>query len=567
MRLTQNAETVLKKRYLWTGESPEQLFLRVADAVARAEKKSNQRKQSKKFLQLMQELRFLPNSPTLMNAGREGGQLSACFVLPVEDSLDKIFDSLKHAALIHQSGGGTGFSFSRLRAKGSTLFHSNGSASGPVSFMRVFDAATDQIKQGGTRRGANMGILRVDHPDIEEFIQCKRDGKSIVNFNISVGITDEFMQTLVQGGPFSLKDPRNTSKSIGVIDSERLWNLLIKCAWESGDPGVIFLDRINRFNPTPRLGEMESTNPCGEQPLLPYESCNLGSMNLKAYLKSNLDLDWSTFGADIETAVRFLDNVVELNTFPVKACELITHKNRKIGLGVMGFADVLLKMGVPYDSLKARTLGEEVMCFLDQTAKRASHLLAKERGVAPGFKGSMWERLGCPKLRNMTVSTVAPTGTISVLAGVSSGIEPIYSAAFFRNVLDGARLVDLHPAVQEYLFERGIKPEKLDPKEVEQKIEAVAGKAWSPAQKVSVEGHVLMQAAFQRHSDSAVSKTINLNHEAKPKEIDHAYRLAYAQGCKGITVYRDGSKPTQVLERIEPEAAIRAKGGEVCPSC
>jgi ribonucleoside-diphosphate reductase alpha chain len=404
--LTENALTVLASRYLWKDDSgkpiekPAELFLRVARAVASVE--SRPKYWADRFYELISSLRFMPNSPTLMNAGREDGQLSACFVLPVEDSLEGIFDTLKQAAIIHQSGGGTGFSFSRVRPEGSRVRSTSGIASGPVSFMKIYDVATETIKQGGARRGANMGILRVDHPDIMKFIESKRDGKSIVNFNISVGATDEFMSAVTRG----------------EAAEKRIFEHLAQVAWECGDPGLVFLDRINVFNPTPNEGEMESTNPCGEQPLLPYESCNLGSLNLGAYFAG--EFDWELYKKDIQLAVRFLDDVIDLNSYPVDECEKITKKNRKIGLGVMGFADLLLMMNIPYDSDAARAWGEKLMSFLDREAKQASAKLAKERGAFPNFKKSLWKRLGYPPLRNATVTTVAPTGTISIIAGASS---------------------------------------------------------------------------------------------------------------------------------------------------
>lgn len=905
--LTENAKTVLASRYLRRDESgqpsetPEELFQRVAWAVAEAD--GRKRKQwAARYFELMATRRFMPNSPTLMNAGKKGGQLSACFVLPVEDSLEGIFDALKQAALIHQSGGGTGFGFSRLRPKGSVVRSSQGVASGPVSFMKIFDTATDTIKQGGTRRGANMGVLRVDHPDIEEFISSKRDGRSIINFNISVGITDEFMTRLSQGDP----------------KAKRLFADLCQCAWECGDPGVVFLDRMNRFNPTPKVGAFESTNPCvvgdtrvlvdgrgfvpirdlvgetpwvsteveqraemrkatrivstgvrtvfrlttvegfelrltddhrvmtargdvpaselelgdrvrlleanpevfardssrarlgeiigwlvgdghftqheagkptavlsfygpeklevgsrlidsvreligdsdlqlcevesrdlryirssrllgklaelgvdirakqalpeaiwrgdselvagylrgffsadgsvqgslnkgmsvrlasnqvgllkeiqvvllrfgiravvyqnrrvegkrllpdsrgklreydcaaqhelvisksglarfaaigflqkskqerleealngyrrgpyretffatveevrvegeeevfdltepttshfhgngvlvhncGEQPLLAYESCNLGSLNLGAYVKEG-EFDWTAFIEDIGVSVRFLDNVIDVNAFPVKESAQITRKNRKIGLGVMGFADALLMLGLPYDSDEARDFGERVMATLDREAKLASQKLAKERGAFANWKGSLWQKLGYAPMRNATVTTVAPTGTISMIAGCSSGIEPIFSGFFFRNVLGGRRLVEVHPAVQAVLEKKGMKVDDLN----EEKLAEWIGPAWRPAAKVSVADHVKMQAVFQRFSDSAVSKTINLPNSATVRDVENAYLLAYESGCKGITVYRDGSRETQVLE------SPKGTDGSACPSC
>ena len=553
--LTANARLVLEKRYLRRDdqgritETPSGMFERVAGAVAAIEKK-DRGGWERRFYEMMASGRFLPNSPTLMNAGSKKGQLSACFVLPVEDSLDSVFETLKDAARIHQSGGGTGFSFSKVRPSGSRVRSTHGVASGPVSFIRVYDSATETIKQGGTRRGANMAVLRVDHPDILMFIDSKRDLKSITNFNISVGATREFMMALEQGSLFSLRDPA-TGKEVRQLPAREIFSRIAGAAWESGDPGLVFLDRINVFNPTPQLGEMESTNPCGEQPLLPFESCNLGSLNLGTYF-TNGHFQWTRFRGDIGTAVRFLDNVIDLNAYPVPECAKITRRNRKIGLGVMGFADLLLAMGLPYDSEEARGAGERIMSFLDREAKLASVALARARGAFPNWKGSLWDRLGYRPMRNSTVTTVAPTGTISVIAGCSSGIEPIFGAVFRRNVLDGERLTDVHPTVARICEEKGLRIEDVARMD-EADIQRMLGPAWTPAHRVSVEAHVLMQAVFQRFSDSAVSKTINLPESATKEDVTKAYQLAYETGCKGITVYRNRSKPEQVLE--------------MCPTC
>ena len=554
LHLTDNALTTLKARYLLTDdqgkyESPEDLFERVARAVASVEKK-NRAKWQNAFLEMMLALRFLPNSPTLMNAGKKQGQLSACFVLPVEDSLEGIFDSLKNAAKIHQSGGGTGFSFSRLRPEGAFVRSSQGVASGPVSFMKIFDVTTETIKQGGTRRGANMAILSVNHPDILQFIESKLDMKSITNFNISVGVTDPFMRAVERDTNFDLVDPRS-GKVTSQVKARMLFSRMTECAWKCGDPGLVFLDRIDFFNPTPKAGVMESTNPCGEQPLLPFESCNLGSLNLSAYFRKQ-GFDWELFRRDIQTAVRFLDNVIDANFYPVDESRKITLKNRKIGLGVMGFADLLLEMKIPYSSNSAREMGEKFMGFMDREAKASSMNLAKERGAFPNWKGSLWDTLGYTKLRNSTVSTVAPTGTISLIAGVSSGIEPIFSAVFYRNVLAGNRLKDVHPKIAQLLRAHNVDIEKA----TEDEIGAKLGAYWTPAQTLSISDHVKMQAAFQRHSDSAVSKTINLSRDARVEDVWAAYQLAFAEGCKGITVYRDQSRPMQVLEKAA-----------ACPDC
>jgi ribonucleoside-diphosphate reductase alpha chain len=518
------------------------MFWRVARAIAQAEAPAKRRAWASKFYEAMASLRFLPNSPTLMNAGRREAQLSACFVLPVGDSLDEIFTTLKHAAKIHQSGGGTGFSFSRLRPAGSAVKTTSGIASGPVSFIKIFDVATETIKQGGARRGANMAVLRVDHPDIVQFIDSKRDMKSIVNFNISVGITSKFMEAVQKDARFCLLDPQ-TGRSVSQVNARELLDRISLSAWECGDPGLVFLDRINQFNPTPSEGDMESTNPCGEQPLLAYESCNLGSLNLGRYCQKG-GLDWDLFQRDIHLATRFLDNVITVNQYPIPECAEITLKNRKIGLGVMGFADLLLELGLSYDSAQARTLGEEIMSFLDHEAKQCSMDLAKEKGAFPNYPKSRWKKLGYPKLRNATVSTVAPTGTISIIAGASSGIEPIFAGVFYRNVLSGARLPEVHPAVEKVLREKRIEIGRVTEKD----LARLLGPAWSPARAVSIEGHVLMQAVFQHFSDSAVSKTINLPESSTVEDVKKAYRLAYEKGCKGITVYRDKSKPAQVLD-------------------
>lgn len=547
MKLTANAKTVLESRYLLRDsagkltESPSGLFERVAGAIADGEGRQKGL-WTERFFEVMAEGRFLPNSPTLMNAGKAAGQLSACFVIPVEDTLDRIFDALKDAARIHQSGGGTGFSFSRLRPQGSGVGSSQGIASGPVSFMRVFDGATEAIKQGGARRGANMAVLRVDHPDIFDFIDCKRDGRSFANFNVSVGVTGEFMRAVADDFDFQLRDPRD-GRCVRSVRARELFGRISQAAWECGDPGIVFLDRMNLFNPTPRAGSFESTNPCGEQPLLGFESCNLGSLNLGRYV-SRKGFDWDRYGVDIATAVRFLDNVIDRNSYPLVASRKITLRNRKIGLGVMGFADALLALDLPYDSPGGVAFGERIMSFLDRVAKQVSAELAAQRGAFPNWKGSLWRRLGYPPLRNSTVSTVAPTGTISMIAGASSGIEPIFAGIFSRNVLSGQRLREVHPAV-----ERLIRAKKLDPSLLtEGDLEAALGPGWSPAYRVSVEGHVRMQAAFQRHSDSAVSKTINLPESATVADVQRAYELAYRMGCKGITVYRDQSRGQQVLE-------------------
>ncbi len=564
MELTANALKVLEQRYLRKDaqgrviETPEQMFERVAQAVASAEGRKA-RTWSQRYRELLLSLRFLPNSPTLMNAGRDQGQLSACFVLPLRDSLDSVFDTLKQAALIHQSGGGTGFDFSELRPAGAPVKSTHGVASGPVSFIRIFDTATEIIKQGGTRRGANMAILRVDHPDIESFIEAKRDLRSITNFNVSVGVTDAFMAAVDRSAEFALIDPQDR-REVRKVAARTLFRKIAESAWECGDPGLVFLDRINRFNPTPEQGPMASTNPCGEQPLLAFESCNLGSLNLAAYVRDG-KWDWAQFLSDIPVAVRFLDAVIDVNHYPVSACAKVTRRNRKIGLGVMGFADALLLLGIRYESPEAVLFGEQVMSVLDRAAKASSAALAKEKGAFAAGRHSIWKRLGYPALRNATVSTVAPTGTISMIAGVSSGIEPIFAGVFQRNVLGGAKLQEIHPAVRK-LLSGGAGSGSLG----EEDLSRLLGPAWQPAYQVSVEGHLQIQAAFQRHSDSAVSKTINLPQSATVDQVEQAYLRAYGLGCKGITVYRDQSRPSQVLE-AKDSSTVAAANGQVCENC
>jgi len=524
--LSKIAMAILKERYLLRNkegkatETVREMFFRVARAVAVNESAEWEQK----FFQLMSSLRFLPNSPTLMNAGKKQGQLSACFVLPVEDSVEKIFETVKLAAKIHQTGGGTGFSFSKLRPKGSPVSRVPGVASGPVSFAKIFDATTEAVKQGGARRGANMAVLRVDHPDILEFINAKRDFKSFQNFNLSVGITRAFVSALVHRQKFALVDPR-TNRITARGDAREIFNLIAQAAWECGDPGLIFLDRINLFNPTPRLGQIESTNPCGEEPLLPFESCNLGSLNLAAYV-SREQVDWGTLAQDVTTATRFLDNVIDVNNYPSRECEKWARENRKIGLGVMGFADALLRLRINYNSPKAVEFAEKVMSFIDNHAKAASVELAKKRGAFLNWKNSLWDQLGYPKMRNATVTTVAPTGTISLIAGVSSGIEPIYGEIVRRQMLDGKVFEIVHPDVKKSKYR----------------------KVWCPAEQVEIKAHINVQAAFQRYSDSGVSKTINLPKDSTVKDVKEAFLLAYKKGCKGITIYRSGSRPKQVLQ-------------------
>ncbi|MDY6794505.1 MAG: adenosylcobalamin-dependent ribonucleoside-diphosphate reductase [Actinomycetota bacterium] len=561
LKLTINAVNVLKKRYLLKNElgkvveTPDQMFKRVAEAVASAELKydpaANVAALGEEFYRLMVSLDFLPNSPTLMNAGTGVGQLSACFVLPVEDSIPGIFDAVKYMALVHKSGGGTGFSFSRLRPRGDVVQSTMGIASGPISFMRIFDVTTEIIRQGGRRRGANMGILRCDHPDILDFITAKDQDGFLSNFNLSVGITDEFMQALDTDDAYFLRNPRNNNVS-GSLHARDVFNLIVTQAWRTGDPGLVFLNTINRGNPTPHLGEIESTNPCGEQPLLPWESCNLGSINLKNMVKDGR-WDRERLGSTIRAAVHFLDNVIDINHWPLPETERMTLGNRKIGLGVMGFADALLIMGIPYDSEEGLRAAEDVAAILKEESHLASGELAEERGVFPNYEGSIWQEQGRP-MRNATTITIAPTGTISIIAGCSSGIEPLFAISFVRNVIEGTQLMEINPIFEETAKEFGFYSNDLmmdiarsgTLQHVEGMDEEVK-RTFVTAFDIAPKWHVRMQAAFQRHCDNAVSKTINFASDASIDDIEEAYRLAYDLGCKGITVYRYGSKREQVL--------------------
>ena len=564
MAISENARAVLEKRYLIRDEKGEptetvdDLFHRVANAIAAADAafdpKADVAATASRFYNMMTGLDFLPNSPTLMNAGRPLGQLSACFVLPVGDSMEEIFDAIKNAALIHKSGGGTGFSFSRLRAKGSTVNSTGGVASGPISFMKVFNAATEAVKQGGTRRGANMGILRVDHPDIMEFITCKNDTKEITNFNISVGLTEAFMAAVESGGEYDLVDPASR-KITGRLSARAVFESIVDSAWRTGEPGIIFLDRLNRDNPCPQQGEIESTNPCGEQPLLPYEACNLGSINLVTHLKEEdgrwvLDRDKLT--ATIRTAVHFLDNVIEVNKYPLPEIDAMTRSTRKIGLGVMGFADMLLYMGIPYNSDQGVAMAREVMELVNTIGHEESQALAQVRGAFPLFGESTY-RNGKP-IRNATVTTIAPTGTLSIIAGVSSGVEPVFAYAYIRNVMDNTHLIETNQILKNVLLSRGLYSEELMRQIVEQgSLAHVDGipedikRVFVCAHDVSPIWHVKMQAAFQAYTDNAVSKTVNFPNSATKEEVAEVYTLAYKLGCKGTTIYRDGSRDEQVL--------------------
>ncbi len=570
LNLTPNAKTVLERRYLKKDpdgnviEKPHHMFQRVARHIAKAElnygpkaqAKRRQKKMEDRYYELMTDFKFLPNSPTLMNADRELGQLAACFVLPVEDSMDGIFDSLKSAAVIHKSGGGTGFAFSRLRPKNSQVGTTGGIASGPVSFMKIFNTATEQVKQGGTRRGANMAILRVDHPDIMEFIYCKKEKEELNNFNISVGLTERFMQAVETGENYDLIDPRDKRK-VGQLHAGQVYEALTKQAWENGDPGIIFLDRLNRDNPTPELGEIESTNPCGEQPLLPMEACNLGSINLAKFVVRENGvprIDYDSLKACIDLAVRFLDNTIDMSKYPLPAITEMVRGNRKIGLGVMGFADLLFQLGVPYNSEGGLEVAEAVMGFVQRTSHEVSTALAKEREPFPNYSKSIYKRSKSKAYRNATTTTIAPTGTLSILANCSSGVEPLFALSFVRTVMDNDRLLEVNPFFEKVAREQNFYSEEMMRQVASngsiQNIDGIPTaikKVFVTAHDVSPEWHIRMQAAFQKFTDNAVSKTVNLPHDATVNDVRKVYDLAHKLSCKGVTIYRDGSKENQVL--------------------
>jgi len=565
MNLTDNAIKVLEKRYLAKDENgsvtekPDAMFRRVAKAVAQADMQyvSPEELQDieQEFYELMANLEFLPNSPTLMNAGRPLGQLSACFVLPIEDTMEGIFESIKNAALIHKSGGGTGFSFSRLRPKGASVNTTGGVASGPVSFMKVFNAATEAVKQGGTRRGANMGILRVDHPDIVDFITSKRDNADITNFNISVAVTEEFMKAVEEGRDYDLIDP-HSGQTVGKKNARAVFDLMVDMSWTNGEPGIIFIDRLNKDNVTPEIGQIESTNPCGEQPLLPYEACNLGSINLSLMVKKSgnkVDVDFEKLGRTVKKAVHFLDNVIDVNKYPLPEIDEMTRGTRKIGLGVMGWADLLCKLNIPYNSQKACSLAERVMSFIQDESKKASMELAEKKGVFPLYEKSIYRDKGI-RLRNATTTTIAPTGTLSIIAGVSSGIEPLFAISYIRNVMDNDELLEVNPLFKQIATIDGFYSDDLmrriakkgsikDFPEIPKSIKNV----FVTSHDISPEWHVRMQAVFQRYTDNAVSKTVNLRHDATKDDVREVFEMAYNTGCKGVTLYRDGSREAQVL--------------------
>lgn len=608
LNFSENAIKVLEKRYLKRDkdgnctETPSDMFKRVAETIAKGDlhfgKSQEEVNQlSKRFYDAITHRYFMPNSPTLMNAGRELGQLAACFVLPVEDSLEGIFETIKNTALIHQSGGGTGFSFSRLRPKNSVVKSTMGVSSGPVSFMEVFNAATEAVKQGGTRRGANMGILRVDHPDIIEFINCKSDNDKLNNFNISVAITDKFMDAYLKGEDYDLVNPQN-NEVVGRMCAKDVFDLIVDCAWRNGEPGVVFIDKMNADNPTPLIGAIESTNPCGEVPLLPYEACNLGSINLGLMMKEengSMNVDWDLLEKTVRTAMRFLDNVIEVNKYPLPQISELVSNNRKIGLGVMGWADMLMKAGISYSSEEGTKLAGQVMEFIDYISKSESIELAKERGCFNNFKGSiydwpnylfnkfkgksagkisddMWEKLDSDiqkyGLRNATTTCIAPTGTISMIAGASGGVEPLFGLVFSRLIMDGTEMLEVNPIFKDYMLSHNLYSDNLMAQIAKDgslsHVEGVPNeikRIFVTAHDVAPYWHVKMQAAFQLHVDNAVSKTVNFVESATREDIKEVYILAYKNNLKGITVYRNNSRQFQPMnldtKKNEPKIEIK----------
>lgn len=590
LKLSENALKVLQRRYLMkdqTGkviETPDEMFHRVAKAIAAADSAYGKSQKSvsdleEAFYRVMSALEFVPNSPCLMNAGKDLGQLSACFTLPINDSMESIFETLKATAIIHKSGGGTGFSFSRLRPKNSVVKTTGGVASGPVSFMKVYDSATEAVKQGGTRRGANMGILRVDHPDIMEFIICKENNREITNFNISIALTDDFMNKLKNEENYDLIDP-HSKEVVESLNTKDVFELIVKQAHKNGEPGIIFIDRINQHNPTPNLGKIESTNPCGEQPLLPYESCDLGSINLAQMCKktaSGYEIDWIKLKEVVRLAVHFLDNLIDVNKFPLAEIEKATKDTRKIGLGVMGWASMLIQLGIAYNSEEAVALAEKLMSFILEEANRKSEELARAKGVFPAFTGSIYDKKdNGRKVRNATLTTIAPTGTISIIAGpCSSGIEPLFAISYYRNVMDNDKLVEVEPLFEQVARDRGFYSRQMMEKIAEsatlKDIEGIpeeVKRIFVTAHDISPEWHVRMQAAFQKYTHNAVSKTVNFPHEATIEEVRKSYLLAYDLDCKGITIYRDRSREEQVLNVNHKEKAPEQKilePGKIAP--
>ena len=608
LNFSENAIKVLEKRYLKRDkdgnctETPSDMFKRVAETIAKGDLNFGKSQEevnqlSKRFYEAITHRFFMPNSPTLMNAGRELGQLAACFVLPVEDSLEGIFETIKNTALIHQSGGGTGFSFSRLRPKNSVVKSTMGVSSGPVSFMEVFNAATEAVKQGGTRRGANMGILRVDHPDIIEFINCKSDNDKLNNFNISVAITDKFMDAYLKGEDYDLVNPQN-NEVVGRMCAKDVFDLIVDCAWRNGEPGVVFIDKMNADNPTPLIGAIESTNPCGEVPLLPYEACNLGSINLGLMMKEengSMNVDWDLLEKTVRTAMRFLDNVIEVNKYPLPQISELVSNNRKIGLGVMGWADMLMKAGISYSSEEGTKLAGQVMEFIDYISKSESIELAKERGCFNNFKGSiydqpnylfnkfkgksagkisddMWAKLDSDiqkyGLRNATTTCIAPTGTISMIAGASGGVEPLFGLVFSRLIMDGTEMLEVNPIFKDYMLSHNLYSDNLIAQIAKDgslsHVEGVPNeikRIFVTAHDVAPYWHVKMQAAFQLHVDNAVSKTVNFVESATREDIKEVYILAYKNNLKGITVYRNNSRQFQPMnldtKKKEPKIEIK----------
>ena len=575
LNFSNNALEVLKRRYLLKDENgditetPKQLVERIANNIALADKNYGANEEqyeatAKKFYDVMANLEFMPNTPTIMNAGTEVQQLSACFVLPVPDSIEGIFDSLKYQAIIHKSGGGTGFAFSRLRPANDMVKSTAGVSSGPVSFMRIFDAATQEIKQGGKRRGANMGILRVDHPDVLDFIVCKADMKTLTNFNISVAITSKFMEALKHDESYDLINPR-TKTACGQLRAREVFNLIIQNAWLNGDPGLVFIDNMNATNPVPHLGDIEATNPCGEQDLLPFDSCNLGSIAVNRFIRADKkDFDWDRLKEAVYTTTHFLDNVIDMNRYPIPQIEEMSKNTRRIGLGVMGFADALYQMMIPYDAPEGLAKGEELMKFIRDAAIEKSVELAKTRGTFGAYKGSSWEKKGI-KIRNSYVTTVAPTGTIGMIAEASGGLEPNFAICFIKNVMDGTELVYTNAYFEEVAKERGFYSKELMTEIAKvgtiqsftKEIPADVRRVFVTAQDISPENHIRMQAAFQKHVCASVSKTINFSHSATMQDVETAYMLAYDLNCKGVTIYRDGSRDSQVLNigRVKRSAA------------